>query len=135
MLSRKRKEVRPNGTLTETYIGPGTRVEGVLVLTGTLRIDGEVSGEIQAEGDVVIGETGEVRADITAGNLVVGGRLTGTASVRERLELLATGKIVGDARMQTLIVEQGGLLEGNCQMGKVGSSNSVPAEAILDPVG
>lgn len=117
MLGRNRKEARANGSLTETYVGPGTRIEGTLVLSGALRIDGEVSGEIRAEGDVVIGETGDVQANVVAGNLIVGGRLTGTASVRERLELLSTGKIYGDASMQTLIVEQGGLLEGNCHMG------------------
>lgn len=119
MLGRNRKENRTNGALTETYIGPGTRVEGTLILSGALRIDGEIVGEIRAEGDVVIGETGDVQANVNANNLIVGGRLTGTALVGERLELLATGKIFGDASMQTLIVEQGGKLEGNCHMGKV----------------
>lgn len=133
MLSRKRRDARPNGTLTETYIGTGTRVEGTIVVSGTLRIDGEVAGEIKADGDVVIGKTGEVRADVCAVNLIVGGRLNGTASARERLELLATGKIVGDATMQTLIVEQGGLLEGRCQMRN--EAGAAVVAATLDPAG
>lgn len=139
MLGRRRKETRSAGPLTETYIGKGTRIEGTLFVGGSLRIDGEVIGEIQSGGDVLIGESGDVQANVTAVNLVVGGRLTGTAAVQERLELLATGKVTGDATMQTLVVEQGGVLEGSSQMAsghKVDfdhvSSDSVSA---LDPVG
>lgn len=135
MLGRKRRDVRGNGSLTETYIGQGTRIEGTVSVNGAIRVDGEIVGDIEADGDVLIAETGDVRADVSARNLVVGGRLTGTATIQERLELLATGTVVGDATMQTLIVEQGGLLEGNCQMRSDGEIAAKPKGLDPDPVG
>lgn len=78
---------------------------------------------------MVIGETGRVRAGIKAVNLIVAGSITGEARVTARLELLATGRMYGDAYMQTLIVEQGGLLQGNCHMG----SDEVMTESVLTP--
>ncbi len=81
----------------ETYIGQDTRIEGKIVTSGSLRIDGEVDGDIQGEGDVVIGETGHVRAGIKAVNLIIAGEVSGEARVSGRLELFATGRMYGDA--------------------------------------
>src|SRR5690625_783021 len=136
MLRRRTKEAR-GGAMTDTFIGKGTRIEGTVVAEGALRVEGEIVGEVRSEGDVFIAETGEVQASIHARNLTVSGRLTGTVSVTERLELLQTGKIVGDATMRTLIVEQGGVLEGNCQMRtEEEASPGKPIKAArLDPAG
>lgn len=101
----------------ETYIGPDTRIEGTIVTAGSVRIDGEVDGDIRADADVIIGESGRVRAGIKAVNLVIAGTVVGQAHVSGRLEVLATGRLDGDAVMQTLIVEQGGVLHGTCRMG------------------
>lgn len=111
----------------ETYIGQDTRIEGTIVTAGSVRIDGEVDGDIQADADVVIGETGRVRASIKAANLVIAGTVVGQAHVSGRLEVLATGRLDGDALMQTLIVEKGGVLHGNCRMGTDGAE-SLPNE-------
>lgn len=116
----------------ETYIGQDTRIEGTIVTSGSLRIDGEVDGDIQADADVVIGETGRVRAGIRAVNLIIAGTVTGEAHVSGRLELLATGRLNGDAVMQTLIVEQGGLLQGNCRMGTDDQSVSLQPLSVSE---
>lgn len=126
MLGRRTRDARNGTSVTETFIGKGTRIEGTVVAEGALRIEGEVVGEIHSKGDVFIAETGDVKANVKAVNLTVSGQLTGTATVTERLELLHTGKMLGDATMKTLIVEQGGLLEGNCNM-RVETSESSTA--------
>lgn len=117
MLGRRQTTNGAEGRAMETYIGQDTRIEGTITTSGSLRIDGEVDGEIQADGDVVVGETGRVRAGITSVNAIIAGNVTGEVRVSGRLELLGTGRLHGDAVMQTLIVEQGGLLQGNCRMG------------------
>src|SRR5690625_2450568 len=86
MLGRRTREARSGGSVTETFVGKGTRIEGTVVAEGTLRIEGEVVGEVRSEGDVFIAETGDVKASVQAQNLTVSGRLTGTATVVERLE-------------------------------------------------
>lgn len=101
-----------------------------MVTAGSVRIDGEVDGDIRADADVVIGESGRVRAGIKAVNLVIAGTVIGQVHVSGRLELLATGRLDGDAVMQTLIVEQGGVLHGTCRMGSE-ESETVPNTSTL----
>lgn len=125
-LIRKQQPVAENRGM-ETYIGQDTRIEGTIVTSGSVRVDGEVDGDIQSQGDVIVGETGRVRAGIRAVNLIIAGEVSGEARVSGRLELLATGRMYGDAHMQTLIVEQGGVLQGNSRMG----SEETPAAELV----
>lgn len=114
---RRKQQAAAESRGVETYIGQDTRIEGTIFSTGSVRVDGEVEGHIQTEGDVVVGETGRVKADVKAANLIVAGEVTGEVRASGRLELLATGRLYGDAYMQTLIVEQGALLQGSSRMG------------------
>lgn len=128
MLGRRQQSNGSGGRTMETYIGPDTKLEGTVAASGSLRIDGHVDGEIQAEGDVVVGESGRVRAGITAANVIIAGEVTGRVQASGRLELMATGRLYGDAVMQTLIVEQGGVLEGTCRMDR--EEQPRPAEVL-----
>lgn len=115
MLKRRQQEAAETRGV-ETYIGQGTRVEGAIVSSGSMRIDGEVEGQVQSAGDVFVGETGRVKAGVKAANLIIAGEVVGEVKVSGRLELLGTGKLYGDASMQSLIVEQGAVLEGSTRM-------------------
>ncbi|MGI9860653.1 polymer-forming cytoskeletal protein [Moorella naiadis] len=103
-------------TMVDTVIGKGARVTGKLVSGGAIRIDGALEGEVVTEGDLVVGENGQVIASVRARNLLVVGGIKGDVVAGGQLEIAPTGRIDGDVQTGRLIVEPGGLLRGHCQM-------------------
>jgi len=100
----------------ETLIGPGTAVKGSLSASGALRIDGHVEGEITTTADIIVGETGRVTATIAAKNAIVAGCVTGNMDIGDKLELMPTAKIIGDLKVGSLIIGEGAVFKGNCEM-------------------
>src|SRR5690242_11974285 len=100
----------------ETIVGQDTQIKGTINAGGTIRIDGQVEGEISAKGDIVVGETGIVKAQIKARSATIAGSLTGNADVENKLELTPSGKIYGDIKTGTLIIGEGAVFKGACEM-------------------
>lgn len=100
----------------DTIIGKGATVNGSIKTEGTLRIDGKLEGEINVAGDLIIGETGIVNADVEAQNLTVSGMVKGNIKASGKLDLQASGKIFGDITVKDLAVAQGALLQGEVCM-------------------
>jgi cytoskeletal protein CcmA (bactofilin family) len=98
-----------------TVLRPGTEFEGLLSFRGAARVDGKLSGDVVAEGCLVIGEGARVRARIEVDELIVGGELEGEIYARKRIELLNTARVVGSLRCPRLAVAEGGVLEGRCE--------------------
>jgi cytoskeletal protein CcmA (bactofilin family) len=99
-----------------TIVGQGAKLEGTVVSAGSLRIDGQVRGQINAEGDVLLSPQSQVEADIRAQNVVVAGRFKGTILVKGRAELARGGRVDGDITSKTLVVEEGGIFQGQSIM-------------------
>jgi cytoskeletal protein CcmA (bactofilin family) len=98
-----------------TVLAPGAEFEGLLSFRGSARVDGKLSGDVVAEGCLVIGEGARVQARIEVDELIVGGELEGEVHARKRVELLSTARVVGSLRCPRLAVAEGGILEGRCQ--------------------
>lgn len=98
-----------------TVLAPGAEFEGLLSFRGAARVDGTLSGDVVAEGCLVIGEGARVRARIDVDELIVGGELEGEIHARQRIELLNTARVVGTLRCPRLAVAEGGILEGRCE--------------------
>ena len=99
-----------------TIVGQGARLEGTVVSVGSLRIDGQVKGQINAEGDVMLSPQSQVEAEIRAQNVVVAGRFKGSINVKGRAELARGGRVDGDITSKTLVVEEGGIFQGQSIM-------------------
>ncbi|NLW07756.1 MAG: polymer-forming cytoskeletal protein [Clostridia bacterium] len=112
---KKKKDIN-NVASVDTIVGKGTSIEGKLVSEGVVRIDGTFEGELNVEGDLVIGEAAQVKAVVQARNLLVVGSINGNIVTTGQLEIASTGKIKGDVETARLIIEAGGLLQGNCKM-------------------
>ena len=104
-----------SGAEGATVLGPGTEFEGLLSFRGDLRVEGVLSGEVTAQGRLVIAPGARVEAKVEVDELVVAGQLTGDATARQRLELQATGRLVGSVRTPRLTVQDGAHLEGRCE--------------------
>lgn len=81
-----------------------------------LRINGKFEGNLETRGNLTIGQTATVNADISGDNIIIGGRIKGRVTARERLTLLPTAIVEGDIYPAKLNIAEGAILEGNCLM-------------------
>ncbi len=81
-----------------------------------LRINGKFEGELDTRGNLTIGSSAMIFADITGDNIIVGGRIKGKIIARERLTLLPTAIVEGDIEPAKLNIAEGAILEGSCSM-------------------
>jgi cytoskeletal protein CcmA (bactofilin family) len=102
---------------TSAFLGKGSRVTGKLQFEGTVRIEGQVEGEVTAQDTLVIGESAEVNAQINGTPIIVHGKITGDVTARKRLEIHAPGKVYGNISVPSLIIHEGVIFEGQCTMG------------------
>lgn len=110
------------------YLYKGCRVSGQLSFQGPARIDGVVDGEIQCQGALTIGEGAEVRAKISGQVVVIRGKVEGNVIAKEKVELLAPARLIGNVSAPRLIIGEGVVFDGDCSMGaaqqKSGVANS-----------
>lgn len=94
-----------------SVVGPGTRIEGTVVATGSLRVDGEVKGTITAQREVSLSAGGRVEADIQANSITLAGQVKGDLTARADITLPAESRLDGNIRAHN--VEVGGAVKGN----------------------
>ncbi len=111
-----------------SLIGEGTTVRGELRFSDGLRVDGEVWGDIVAEGDVrsilVISENARVCGKVKAAHVIINGVVEGPVQGDELVELQPKARIVGDVRYAALEMHQGALIDG--EMRPLKSEERVP---------
>jgi cytoskeletal protein CcmA (bactofilin family) len=102
-----------------TIIGEGTRVKGDVTVEGSIQVDGEFEGAVDATDTLVVGETGKVDGDASVANAVIGGRMYGNVFASGKIELKRGSQLLGDIKTRGLVIEDGVVFQGNCQMGDV----------------
>lgn len=111
------KGAAPDPGHIETVIGPETYFQGVVTVRSSLKIEGEVEGDITEAKGVYVAGTGRVKGDINAESVVIAGSVTGDITATAHLELKAKGRITGNVRTPKLLIEEGAVFDGNCAMG------------------
>ena len=100
----------------KAYMGEDTVFNGSLTFDGTVRIDGKFEGQVITEDTLIIGETGHLMAEISAGTVICMGRVEGTVMASKKVEIHSTSKVVGNVKSPALYIELGGVLDGSCDM-------------------
>jgi len=98
------------------FMDVGTEFVGELRFRDTFRIDGRVEGKIVSDNTLVVGESGQVDAEIDCGIVSIRGTVTGRVHGREKIELLAGCRVQGTLVSPKLVIEEGAFFEGNCDM-------------------
>jgi cytoskeletal protein CcmA (bactofilin family) len=100
------------------FLAEGTEVKGEIRFREVLRVDGKITGKVISEKELVVGESGEIEAEVEVGTLSVSGRVTGSVHVKEKMEIHAKGRVVGDLTLEkpNLVIHEGGVFEGNIDM-------------------
>ena len=99
----------------ESFIGSGTEFQGGLDTKGTLRIDGQFDGKVNAV-FVTLGETGVIKGEVSAKKIIIGGKVEGNLRVEELLEIKATGKVLGDIFTKRISITEGAKVNGKIEM-------------------
>ena len=98
------------------YLGADALFKGTLSFEGTVRIDGNFEGQVHTTDTLVVGETGDLEADIEAGVVICKGKMRGTILASKKVEMHPSSKIVGNVQTPALSIELGAVLDGNCNM-------------------
>jgi cytoskeletal protein CcmA (bactofilin family) len=99
-----------------TVIGQAAKLEGTVVSAGSLRIDGQVRGQINADGDCSLSPQSQVEAEIRAQNVSVAGRFKGNIVVKGRAEIARGGRVDGNITSKSLVIEEGAIFQGQSVM-------------------
>jgi cytoskeletal protein CcmA (bactofilin family) len=118
-----------------TVIAKGVTLTGSLQGQGVVEIEGAVEGELNLEGSVIVTPTGLVTGPVSADVIRVAGHIVGSVTARDHLRLEKTGSIEGDVSTSSLVVEDGGRLNGRATMIKsapepILSTNVPPVEDL-----
>ncbi len=100
-------------------IGEGTVVEGTLKAQSDIRIRGSVVGKIRVEGKAIIAQEGDVNGDLVATNADISGSVQGLIQISDTLVLKSTARVNADIKTARLVVEEGAVFDGKCEMGQM----------------
>jgi cytoskeletal protein CcmA (bactofilin family) len=106
---------KSHGTLNG-FLDQGCSIKGEVVFSDLLRVHGQVNGTISSEHELLVGEGGVVEGEVTVGWLVVAGTVRGTVRVKERVVIHKTGQVFAEIFAPTLVVDEGGVVEGAVHM-------------------
>lgn len=109
-------ERRFDGGDVTTVVGVEAYFQGAMTVRGSLRIDGEIEGNVLEAQTVVVGPKGRVRGDISAEHVIVAGSVAGEVVASGQLELKAGGRIHGNIHTPKLTIDDGAVFEGRCVM-------------------
>ena len=100
----------------ETVIGPSIKVKGDFNGQGNIIVEGKVEGNLKTNGNLEVGKTAIITANIEAKQAKIGGQISGNVKIKGFLEITATAKIFGDIETSGLSIERGAIFNGKCVM-------------------
>jgi cytoskeletal protein CcmA (bactofilin family) len=111
-MARDIKEGRLSG-----FVGHGTTLTGETEFHAMLRVDGHLIGTVTSQaGTLIIGTNGQVDANIMVAAAMINGTVNGDVLASEKLQLGRTARVLGNIQTPRLIIEEGAILEGGCNM-------------------
>jgi len=111
-----------SGGLT-AFIDQGSEFEGKLSFRDTVRIDGRFHGEITSENTLIVGESGEIDAEIRSKTVVVSGTVHGNVIAEAKVVLHKSARVEGDIQTPSIVVEEGAMITGKISMGAPNSKS------------
>lgn len=115
----------------ESLIASDLTIEGKIEGAGHIRIAGRFKGDVHVQGDLTIELGARVNGAVRARKVVIAGELEGNIESAQRVELLASGVMVGDLKAETVTVAPGSRMKGNVEFGsdKAGKASNGNAES------
>ena len=103
-------------TGTTSLLSKEVKIEGDIQGNENLQIEGKFIGSIKLAGDIYVGSTGIVEANVEADNVVILGQISGNVTARKQLQIQSSGKLLGDCTAKSIDIREGALFEGRSKM-------------------
>lgn len=100
-----------------TFLGKSAHFKGIIRFNGTIRVDGRLEGEIYTSGVLIVGEHAVIKGIVSAGTVITSGKINGTVTAVENIQILKPGILIGDIRTPAISIEDGSHFHGMCDMG------------------
>jgi cytoskeletal protein CcmA (bactofilin family) len=113
---------QPKPVAKGTVMGEKTRYTGKIEADEPLLILGHVDGEIKSTNEVEVGDSGDVKAIVSARSIVISGKVTGDCSATDRLEIRASGRLSGSIKAARIAIADGAEFKGTSQMTSSGKA-------------
>ena len=111
--------IKLKGLATEElngFMDEGTEFLGELRFKDLFRVDGRVKGKIVSDNTLIVGESGNVDAEIDCGMVSIRGTVSGHVRGRQRIEVLAGARVQGTLVSPKVVIEEGAFFQGDCDM-------------------
>lgn len=114
------KFFKPEGKQSDLngFLDSGSDVTGELRFQTSFRVDGKFSGTVISEGELIVGQGGEVEGDLHVGQIVISGKVSGTIRANRRVHLSSSGTLLATIDTPVLIIDEGGFFQGQCSMAR-----------------
>lgn len=99
-----------------SLLSKSVRIEGEIQGSENLHVEGYLKGSVALSGDIFIGNSGVVEADVEAKNIIIQGAVNGNVKAHHQLEIHPTGKLVGDCSAASIDIKEGAVFEGRSNM-------------------
>ena len=132
--------LRTDDISINTIIGKGSAISGNMKVNGFIRIDGDIDGSLETDGNVIVGENARIRGDLTAKSAIIGGIIKGNIKANESIKILADAAVIGDVISRKVQVDGSAIIHGHCisikdeaEFGKI-SGEYLQSKAIKEKV-
>jgi cytoskeletal protein CcmA (bactofilin family) len=101
---------------TVTVIARSNRVEGTVLGSGDIRVEGHIQGAVDSTGQLLVAENGRVEGKISSRGVTVSGRVQGDILAKERIELQASAVVEGNITAPRILINDGATFDGQVLM-------------------
>jgi len=124
-------EMAKNRDQINGLLDKGCSFEGKIVFDGTVQINGEFSGEITSEGILIVGQDARVSGEVKVDTLICYGTVTGKVDAKTRIEIHVPSVVTADITTRTLMIAEGALFQGRCNMHQEAKQDSANGYTTL----
>ena len=130
---KSRAPAKEESPVANTVIGVGSSIRGTLMISGTLRIEGEFEGDILNCERLEVGEHGMMHADVELKDALIEGRVHGNIRALGVVEMKTGSRIEGDVAAISVVMEPGVYFSGRCTMLDTGTEAVEYGQSHLHP--
>jgi len=102
---------------SSTHLGTGMHITGQIECTEDLQIDGKMEGPVTLKGyTLTVGSTAVLKSEVTAGGIVVHGKIVGNLFATDRVDIKTDGSVIGDISTSRISIEDGAHFKGRIEI-------------------
>jgi len=115
------------------FLDRGSQLDGELRFDASFRVDGKFTGNVVSDGDLMVGEGGELEGELAIGQVFVSGTVRGNIRAARRVQIAPGGKVFADVSTPSLVIEDGAVFEGRCSMVREPAASGAAQHAAAAP--